>query len=85
MRSTSQMYVVKLHQFWRILIDDAHVKARIGLKIEIVIGLKFNQSKERKPISSLVSFASIGQNPIQSQSQSLVSDTGFNSCITIIG
>jgi len=34
--------------------------------------LKFNQSKERKPISSLVNFALIGQNPIQSQSQSLV-------------
>jgi len=39
-------------------------KARIRLKIEIVIGLKFNQSKERKPISSLVNFALIGQNPI---------------------
>jgi len=28
--------------------------------------LKSNQSKERKPISSLVNFALIGQNPIQS-------------------
>jgi len=34
--------------------------------------LEFNQSEERKPISSLVNFALIGQNPIQSQSQSLV-------------
>jgi len=45
-------------------------KACIKLKIEI--GLKFNQSKERKPISSLVNFALIGQNPIQSQSQSII-------------
>jgi len=37
-------------------------KAHIRLKIEIEIGLKFNQSKERKPISSLVNFALIGQN-----------------------
>jgi len=34
--------------------------------------LEFNQSEGRKPISSLVNFASIDQNPIQSQSQSLV-------------
>jgi len=34
--------------------------------------LKFNQSKERKAISRLVNFALIGQNPIKSQSQSLV-------------
>jgi len=35
-------------------------------------GLEFNQSEERKPISSLVNFVLVGQNPIQSQSQSLV-------------
>jgi len=34
--------------------------------------LEFNQSEERKPISSLVNFALIDQNSIQSQSQSLV-------------
>jgi len=34
--------------------------------------LEFNQSEERKPISSLVNSALIDQNPIQSQSQSLV-------------
>jgi len=32
----------------------------------IEIGLKFNQSEERKLISSLVNFALISQNPIQS-------------------
>jgi len=39
-------------------------KVRIRLEIEIEIGLEFNQSEERKPISSLVIFALIGQNPI---------------------
>jgi len=39
-------------------------KARTRLKIEIEIGLEFNQSEERKPISSLVNFALIDQNPI---------------------
>jgi len=39
-------------------------KARIRLKVEIEIGLKFNQSEERKPISSLINFALIGQIPI---------------------
>jgi len=34
--------------------------------IEIEIRLKFNQSKKGKPISSLMNFASIGQNPISS-------------------
>jgi len=34
--------------------------------------LEFNQSEGRKSNSSLVNFALIGQNPIQSQSQSLV-------------
>jgi len=48
------------------------VKDRIRLKIEIEIGLEFNQLEKRKPISNLVSFALIGQNSIQSQSQSLV-------------
>jgi len=52
-------------------VRDPMNKARIRLKIEIEIGLKFNQSKERKPISSLMNFVLIGQNPIQSQSQSL--------------
>jgi len=39
-----------------------------GFKPEIEIELEFNQSEERKPISSLVNFALIGENPIQSQS-----------------
>jgi len=48
---------------------QASIRAsNIGIEIE----LEFNQSEERKPISSLVNFALIGQNPIQSQSQSLV-------------
>jgi len=47
-------------------------KGRIRLEIEIEIGLEFNQSEERKSISSLVNFVLIDQNPIQSQSQSLV-------------
>jgi len=34
--------------------------------------LEFNQSEERKPISSLVNFALISQNPFYSQSQSRV-------------
>jgi len=34
--------------------------------------MEFNQSEERKSISSLVNFALIDQNSIQSQSQSLV-------------
>jgi len=42
------------------------------LKIEIEIRLEYNQSEEKKPISSLVNFVLIDQNPIQSQSQSLV-------------
>jgi len=40
--------------------------------IEIKIRLEFNQSEKRKLISSLVNFALIGQNPIQSQFQSVV-------------
>jgi len=39
-------------------------KAHNRLEIKIEIGLEFNQSEERKPISSLVIFALIGQNPI---------------------
>jgi len=46
--------------------------ARIRLEIGIEIELEFNQSEERKSISSLVNFALIGQNPIQFQSQSLI-------------
>jgi len=49
-----------------------HTKARIRLEIEFEIGLVFNQSEERKPISSLVNFALIGPNSIQSQSQTLI-------------
>jgi len=41
---------------------------RIRLENEIKIGLEFNQSEEEKSISSLVNFALIGQNRIQSQS-----------------
>jgi len=50
--------------------------------------LKFNQSKKRKPISSLMNFTLIGQNPIQSQYQSLSqyqSDTGFSKRFALIG
>jgi len=43
-------------------------KARIRLEIEIEIKLEFNQSEERKLVSSLVNFALICKNPIQSQS-----------------
>jgi len=45
---------------------DPKCKARIRLEIEI--GVEFNQSEERKLISSLVNFAPIGPNPIQFQS-----------------
>jgi len=31
---------------------------------QLLIGLEFNQSEKRKPISSLVNFDLIGQNPI---------------------
>jgi len=44
----------------------------VRLEIEIEIKLEFNQSEERKLVSGLVNFALISQNPIQSQSQSLV-------------
>jgi len=37
-----------------------HFKARIRLQIEIEIGLKFNQSEEKKSISGLMNFALIG-------------------------
>jgi len=40
------------------------VKARIRPEIGIEIGLDFDQSEERKPISDSVNFASIDQNPI---------------------
>jgi len=39
-------------------------EARIRLQIEIEFGLEFDQSKERKPIWSLVNVALIGQIPI---------------------
>jgi len=39
-------------------------KACIRLEIEIEIELEFNQLEERRPISSLVNFASIGQKTI---------------------
>jgi len=47
--------------------NSALIPSTEPLKIEIEIGLEFNQS-ERKPISSLMNSALIGQNPIQSQS-----------------
>jgi len=56
----------------KVVTKNVPCKARIRLEIEIEIGLEFNQSEGRKPISSLVNFALIDQNPIQSQSQSLV-------------
>jgi len=37
---------------------------QVRIKLEIEIGLEFNQSEERKPISSLVNFALIDQNPM---------------------
>jgi len=37
------------------------------IRLEIGIELEFNQSEKRKPVSGLVNFALIGQNPIQSQ------------------
>jgi len=49
-------------------LDFDQSKAHIRLEIGIEIRLEFNQSEGRKPISSLVNFALIGQNPIQSQS-----------------
>jgi len=43
-------------------------RVRMALEIKIEIGLEFNQLEERKLISSLVRFALIDQNLIQSQS-----------------
>jgi len=54
------------------IIRNCSFKTRSRLKIEINIGLEFNQSEERKLVSGLVNFALIGQTPIQPQSQSLV-------------
>jgi len=48
------------------------LKARIRLEIEIEIELEFNQLEKEKSISSLVKFALIDQNLIQSQFQSIV-------------
>jgi len=48
------LYVSELNENYMIVI----VKA-VRLEIEIEIGLGFNQSKERKPISSLVNFTLI--------------------------
>jgi len=39
---------------------------KVRIRLEIEIELEFNQSEERKPISSLVNSALINQNPIQS-------------------
>jgi len=51
--------------------DNPKARIRLKIEIEIKIGLKFNQLKERK--SSLdMNFALIGQNLIQTQSQSSV-------------
>jgi len=44
----------------------------IRLKIEIEIELEFKQSEEKRPITSLVNFAFIGQDPIRSRSRSVV-------------
>jgi len=48
------------------------IKACIRLEIGIEIELEFNQSEERKPISSLVNFALIGQNPISISISNLI-------------
>jgi len=41
-------------------LEKVDPKARIRLQIEIEFGLEFDQSKERKPIWSLVNVALIG-------------------------
>jgi len=46
---------------YRIPYNTQFSKARIRLEIEIEIRSEFNQSEERKSISSLVNFALIGQ------------------------
>jgi len=56
------------------------LKARIRLNIEIEIGLEFNQSKERKPISSLVNSALIGQNLITFNAECDLGCIPFNVC-----
>jgi len=58
-----------------IVFDDRSMRVSDSLKpvsqLEIVIEirLEFNQSEERKPVSSLVNFALIGQNPISISSR----------------
>jgi len=52
-----------------------HAKARIRPEIKIEIGLEFNESEERKPISSLANSALNGQkkfNPISIPISSLI-------------
>jgi len=44
-------------------------KARIRLEIEIKIGLEFNQSEEKKPISGLVGWPPFGHSSIRHQPQ----------------
>jgi len=44
--------------------SQGYIWLRIRLDIEIEIELEFNQSEERKPISSLVNSALIDQNTI---------------------
>jgi len=45
-----------------------YIRCKARIRLEIEIELEFNQSEEKKPVSGLVNFALIGQNPIQSQS-----------------
>jgi len=57
-------YVYNLNFTFAPLDPLKQCEAHIRLEIEIEIGLEFNQSEEKIPISSLVNFALIGQNPI---------------------
>jgi len=50
----------QIRAYWHIT-TRTNLKARIRLEIEIEIRSEFNQSEERKSISSLVNFALIGQ------------------------
>jgi len=57
------------YRFWEAIVFSLHhlihfiiiSKVRIRLQIRIEIRLKFNQSEEKKSISSLVNFTLIGQ------------------------
>lgn len=71
LQSTRTIIIVKLHSrnLQAKFFDSCY--ARIRLEIEIEIGLEFNQSEERKPISTSMKFTLIGQIPIQSRSSFL--------------